>query len=70
MDNPTAIDKIEEAASQRGDPKVPRDYISEALASVAREQRRNHAEGITNYKYPTSEDVYKIAAKLYADSLK
>jgi len=63
------VREIEREAEARGDPKIPRDYVVEALERVkAGKDEVRWSEG----EYPSASrtDLYAIAAKLYHKATK
>jgi len=65
MDTSTMIDLIESSAEVRGDPKIPRDFITEALEKIA-----SGEEEVERYPMggPSMKGVYRIAHRLYSES--
>jgi len=53
---------VEEAADVRGDPKVPRDYVVDAVERVesGKEEVQRFESG-----FPSPQDIYDLAARLY-----
>jgi len=65
MDISTTIDLVESSAEVRGDPKIPRDFITEALEKI-----ESGEEDVVRYPMggPSLKGVYEIAQRLYSQS--